>query len=84
MSNISHDDRSGSKKIIWGLVFIGFGIWMICDPTMMDGASSSNGNKAAYKMILALVWGRTFGFIAIPIGLYLAFKGVGQMNLDDN
>ncbi|HEX7260952.1 MAG TPA: hypothetical protein VF258_03990, partial [Luteolibacter sp.] len=60
-----------------------FGIWMICDPHMMDVASSNNTHKAAYKMLLAFVWGRPFGIIAIPIGLFLAFKGVGHMDLDN-
>lgn len=83
MSEHSDADRAGGKKILIGLILIGFGIWMFIDPDMMDGESINNARKAFYKTILLYVWGIPGGILGVLVGLVLVFKGASQMDFDD-
>ena len=54
------------------VVLIGIGIFMISDPTAMDG-NEVHGRNALLKSILKAIWGLPAGILLLLVGLVLGF-----------
>lgn len=54
------------------IVLIGIGLFMIADPTAMEG-NEVNGRNALLKSILKAIWGLPAGILLLVGGLVLGF-----------
>jgi hypothetical protein len=61
------------KNIAWAVILLGFGIFMLLDPHMMDGATAE-GRNTLYKSILIMVWSIPGGIGFILVGAFLGYR----------
>jgi hypothetical protein len=61
------------KTIAWAVILLGFGIFMLLDPHMMDGATAG-GRNTLYKSILIIIWGIPGGIGFIVVGAFLGYR----------
>lgn len=60
------------KGVIGGLVLIAFGIAMILNPDLMDGAEAS-GRRTLIKSILIFIWSLPAGIIVTILGGFIIY-----------
>ena len=57
--------------VVWGLIFLGLGQWMIWQPHRLDGYVPSGRNYLA-KSLLVKIWG-------IPAGVVMSLLGANTL-----
>jgi hypothetical protein len=67
------------RTIAFAVIFIGFGIFMLLDPHMMDNATSATGRNALIKNLLIMVWGIPGGIAAIVVGSFFGYRAFTQL-----
>ena len=72
------DETPPSKlsQVLTALFPLGFGIWMLVKPHMMDGYEA-HGRRVIFKKLLAWIWGYPGGIVLTLLGallLWSAFK----------
>lgn len=68
------------KGVLAALVIAAFGIGMIANPDLMDGAEAS-GRRSIIKQVLIWIWSMPAGIILTILG---AFIGYGVITTDDD
>lgn len=61
------------RTIAVAVALLGFGIFMLLNPNMMDGAVAE-GRRAFYKSILIMIWGIPGGIGFIVVGAFLGYR----------
>jgi hypothetical protein len=61
------------KNIAWAVILLGFGIFMLLDPHMMDGATAE-GRNTLFKSILIMIWSIPGGIGFIVVGAFLGYR----------
>jgi hypothetical protein len=61
------------RTIAIAVALLGFGIFMLLDPHMMDGASAE-GRNALFKSLLIMMWGIPAGISFIVVGAFLGYR----------
>jgi hypothetical protein len=61
------------RTIAIAVALLGFGIFMLLDPHMMDGATAQ-GRNALFKSLLIMIWGIPGGIGFIVVGAFLGYR----------
>lgn len=81
------DDKRDIKEIVVGvlisLVPLGFGVWMIAAPKLMNGAHP-HGRHLLMKKLLAWIWGYPAGIILAIVGLMMLWGAFLPDTPDDD
>lgn len=61
------------RTIAIAVALLGFGIFMLLDPNMMDGATAE-GRNTLFKSLLIMLWGIPGGIGFIVVGAFLGYR----------
>ncbi len=63
--------------LVFALIFIGFGIWMIVQPDIQFGDDGPSGRKSGLIFsVLRFVWGMPGGIVSVLLGALFAFGAI--------
>jgi hypothetical protein len=77
-NNAQGNKGSPYKTIAWAVILLGFGVFMLLDPTMMEGAVAE-GRRRGLLNLLIMIWGVPGSIGCIALGGFLAYRAYSSL-----